>query len=426
MPDISIDTAEIARCWKEMREGVQSLLVSKQQSPLDHFELPNELLEKIAAYRAHCDAVAKVSNLLEECRESIDAVKEKAGAGNLAAVEADLVRLRAAKQRIEPKIVAACDAYVTEKEAKKTTENERDATKEELKTHRETTFPRYESAINGYLQKFNANFRLSSVKAADTRGGPTCNYGVLVNSSTDPIDVTAPPGHGPSFKTALSSGDRNTLALAFFLASIDDHPRLAELVVVIDDPINSLDDHRIVATAIEVRKLLQRVTQVIVLSHNKPFLCRLWEGTQSSERAAYELRRFGAGSVLAKWDVTQDCVTEHDKRYALLEGCLDSSPQNAREVARAIRPHLEAYCRVAYPKWFPPGTLLGPFCGLCEQRFGQSDEILSQADSEELKDIKDYANRYHHDTNPSWETESINETELVGFVRRTLAFARRP
>jgi hypothetical protein len=175
----------------------------------------------------------------------------------------------------------------------------------------------------------------------------------------------------------------------------------------------------------EVRKLLQRVTQVIVLSHNKPFLCRLWEGTDGSEKAAYEIRRSGNGSVLASWDVTQDCVTEHDKRHTLFESALHSSPNNLREVAQSLRPHLEAFCRIAYPRWFPPGTLLGPFRGLCEQRIGKPDEILKTSDIDELRELTEYGNRYKHDTNPSWETESINETELIGFVRRTLAFTRR-
>lgn len=425
IPEVSIDTAAVARCWKDVREQVAGLLKSKQQSPLEQIAVPVGLTEKIEAYQVHRAAIAALSTQLGSCREAIDAVKEKAGAGNAASVEADLARLKAVKQRSMDAVSKACDAYLAEKQLKKATEDERDKAKEQLKSHRETIFPKYETAINGYLQKFNANFRLSSVKAADTRGGPTCNYGVLVNSSSDPIDISTPPGQGPSFKTALSSGDRNTLALAFFLSSIDDHPQIASLVVIIDDPINSLDDHRTVATAVEVRKLLQRVTQVVVLSHSKPFLCRLWEGTEESEKTAYEIRRSTNGSILSQWDVTQDCVTEHDKRHELLEAVLGSSPTNPREVARAIRPHLEAFCRVAYPRWFWPGQLLGPFCGLCEQRFGQSDEILSQQDTEELKDIKDYANRYHHDTNASWETESINDGELLGYVRRTLAFIRR-
>ena len=81
--------------------------------------------------------------------------------------------------------------------------------------------------------------------------------------------------------------------------------------------------------------------------------------------------------------------------------------------------------RVAFPAHYPPETLLGPFLGLCRQRVGTAHEILSQADITELEALKDYGNRFHHDSNAAWQTAVINDQELTGFCRRTLAFARR-
>jgi hypothetical protein len=43
----------------------------------------------------------------------------------------------------------------------------------------------------------------------------------------------------------------------------------------------------------------------------------------------------------------------------------------------------------------------------------------------EIRWIVEYANRIHHDTNPAWQTEFISDSELVGFVRSTLALTRR-
>lgn len=81
--------------------------------------------------------------------------------------------------------------------------------------------------------------------------------------------------------------------------------------------------------------------------------------------------------------------------------------------------------RVACPEHFPPGTMLGVFRGLCEQRIGTAQEILDAATTQELRDLIEYANRFHHDTNPAWETVVINDSELQGFVYRTLEFAKR-
>ena len=86
---------------------------------------------------------------------------------------------------------------------------------------------------------------------------------------------------------------------------------------------------------------------------------------------------------------------------------------------------LEAFFRVAYPETFPPGTLLGPFVHLCQQRLGQANQILDQADTLELERLKDYGSKVHHDTNPAYMTQAINDGELLDFARRILSFATR-
>jgi hypothetical protein len=81
--------------------------------------------------------------------------------------------------------------------------------------------------------------------------------------------------------------------------------------------------------------------------------------------------------------------------------------------------------RVAYPEDFPPDSLLGPFLNKCAQRAGTANEILNAADIAELQDLLEYANKFHHDSNPAWQTEIINDQQLQHFCRRTLAFTRR-
>jgi len=124
--------------------------------------------------------------------------------------------------------------------------------------------------------------------------------------------------------------------------------------------------------------------------------------------------------------VRQDSITEHDRRHEQVRSyILAGTPASERGVAVALRPILEVFIRVAYPAVFPPGSLLGPFIGLCQQRHGTPNEILTVADTTELRALLDYANRFHHDTNAAWETAAINDQELVGFASRTLAFAQR-
>jgi len=262
------------------------------------------------------------------------------------------------------------------------------------------------------------------IDPANTRGGSVANYTLLIDGHSVPL--TGNSGT-PCFRNTLSAGDRNTLALAFFFASLQNDPNRAQKIVVIDDPITSLDEHRTLHTVQEIDRLAREVAAMIVLSHSKPFLLGVWDKCQQLPKTALEVRRSGAGSTLASWDVNAAMVTEHDRRYRAAEAYLQQAdPSEARQVAESLRPMLEAFCRVAYAPHFPPGTLLGPFQRQCADRAATPQQIMSAADATELRALLDYANRFHHDTNAAYATELINDAELSDFTRRTLNFIRRP
>ncbi len=89
-------------------------------------------------------------------------------------------------------------------------------------------------------------------------------------------------------KMILSGGEKTTLAFAYFLARLKlfyKKEDLKNLVVVIDDPISSLDEQRIYNTSDIVAKINQELAgealkdedkaQVFVLTHNHTFMARL-------------------------------------------------------------------------------------------------------------------------------------------------------
>lgn len=424
LPAIEIDTAAIARAWNAAGTAVQSLLAAKQAAPLERLQFDEAARTIITTYEAARTQVGELSARLTTANPALLVVKEQAAAGSPAAIAADISRLQAIKARYAPEVIPLCGAYLAEKTAKTATEKQRNSARNDLDTYRTTVFPSYEIAINAYLGRFGAGFRLSNVASSTTRGGSACTYSVAIGADSIAVGGSATPG-APSFRSTLSAGDRNTLALAFFFASLDRDPDLKDKVVVIDDPITSLDEHRHLTTVQEVCRLALRTGQLIILSHAKPFLCQLWEGVDKSiAREALQIARHGAGSTLREWIVHHDLITEHDKRHASIREYLDSSTPGNRKVAEALRPVLERFVRVAYPDWFAPGDMLGKFVNLCQQRRDKSDQIMDAARTQELDDILAYANHFHHDTNRAYETEVVNDGALSGFARRTLAFTR--
>lgn len=423
IPEVAIDTAEIARAWKAAREAVLVALEAKKAAPLEPMTLNADARAAIASYQAHVDRVAVIEVAIGGINQTITLVKEQARAANLPVLIADLARLRAVEARYQPQMIELCSTYTDECDAKAMTEQARVRAREALSQYRQNIFPAYQDAVNEYLRRFNAGFRLADVTAVNNRGGSAANYNVVINN----IAVGLNAAQGPSFRTALSAGDRNTLALAFFFATLEQTQNLAEKIVVIDDPMTSLDEHRTLHTVQEIHRLSGSVRQVVVLSHFKPFLLSVWEKCSALPRAAMQVVRAQQSSTLAAWDVTGDMITLHDKRHADALAYLQAAdPAMERRIAESLRPMLESFVRVAYPAHFRPGSLLGPFIEQSRQRLGGGNEIMGPRDTAELRALLDFANRYHHDTNQAYQTEAINDRELMDFTERTIRFATRP
>ncbi len=385
-PEINLDTATIAQAWQGARDAVIAALRQKANAPLERIAVDEAARAAVADYQNYCDQVAALSQRLDTANALIVGVKQRAAGANVATLAGEVTRLEATRARHGAATAALCAAYLAEKVAKAQTEGQRDAARTALENYRAAIFPAYQAGVNEYLERFQASYRLANVQPINQRVGSTCNYQVMINNVPVPVGANEPAAGQPSFRTTLSAGDRNTLALAFFFASLDRNPNRAQAIVVIDDPVSSLDDHRTLTTVQHLRRLAAEVAQVIVLSHNKPFLCRIWEQADAAHRCALQVARSPTGSTLVVWDANQDSITEHDRRHSRLRGFAAGQVQASREIAQAVRPTLEAFLRVAFPEFFPPGTLLGHFRNNCQQRLGGPGEILDAGDVQDLSD----------------------------------------
>lgn len=425
VPEIVIDVPSLTRMWQVARDVVLEAITAKQFAPHDARAFNEDARGKISAYQELAIEIAAISASLQTANESITQLKADTAVGNAATAANEVARLKATKARCSPAIEPLCTSYVQEKAAKATTEAEKVRVRSQLDAHRAAVFPTYQRSINDYLHRFNAGFSIEGVTPSNPSGRPSSTYHIVINNTRVNLGGDSTAAGTQCFKNTLSGGDRNALALAFFFAALDQDANLANRIIVIDDPCSSLDDHRELTTVQEIRRLVQRVSQVIILSHNKAFLCRIWDHADHRNAAAIEMRAGAVGSIITQWDVNADCITEYDRRHAALRDYRDRRLGNPRDIAEGIRPVLERFLRVACPEHFPPGRLLGPFRGLARQRLAANQPIISANDLQELDDLTEYANRFHHDTNQAWETEVVNETQLHGFVQRTLNFVRR-
>ena len=426
LPEIDeIDTSIVVKDWKLACDAVLEHLKAKQAAPLDQQQLDEPTSLAIDKYDQHREMIESINAILMKSNESIQEVKERVEESNPKEIDEEKSLLLATKTRYSQEVAPLCKDYLNEKRDKVRTEKERDKARDELKNYRSEIFSDQEDTLNQYLSKFNVGFEIRGVVPKNMRAGSYCEYNVRINEVSVSVNSQNASSGEPSFRNTLSAGDRNTLALAFFFSSLDHHPDLSNTIVVIDDPISSLDVHRSTTTVQTVRGYVERAGQLIVLSHNKRFLCDLWERANRNDMTSLKILQDGEGSAIRQWDVNQDLLDDHDKRHSMFVDCINGQFGRRREVAEAIRLHLERFIRVTCPADFQPGSSLGNwFIDRCRSKLGEPDEIMNEDSLQKLSEILEYAHKFHHDTNPDWEREHINDQELQGFVKRTLKFVR--
>ena len=172
VPELDLDTAAIVRSWRDAVDAVTTAMEAKQAGPLERLTLPEDARGALSDYETQRKLVAERSAALQGANSAIQIVKEQTASANVRALAADLTRLRAVQARHTSEFRRLCADYTNEVTAKAATETARADARTALNAYRTSAFPGYETAINLYLSRFNAGFRLARFTPSDTRGGP--------------------------------------------------------------------------------------------------------------------------------------------------------------------------------------------------------------------------------------------------------------
>ncbi|GAA6819540.1 hypothetical protein VN0739_11240 [Helicobacter pylori] len=167
-------------------------------------------------------------------------------------------------------------------------------------------------------------------------------------------------------KMILSDGEKTTLAFAYFLARLKlfyKKEDLKNLVVVIDDPISSLDEQRIYSTSDIVAKINQELVgealkdedkaQVFILTHNHTFMARLINMVGKHARYFQLERHRGQLKIVCK----NEAVGYFDTFYLLLfkevyefaeKGKVQDNFNEAINYGNKVRILLESFLKINF------------------------------------------------------------------------------
>jgi wobble nucleotide-excising tRNase len=403
---------------RALREAALALLDSKAASPLEPAAANGAFTAAEAAMTAVQEAVTAYNAAVAAANTVIAAKKATTGAADIRVVQAGLTRLQATKARHEPAGAATCRDYEAAQAQKEAIESEKATVRKRLDEYAGQVMAQYEKTINSLLGEFQAGFRITGTTQSYAGGIVSSSYKILINDTPVDLGDAATTLDRPSFRNTLSSGDKSTLALAFFLAQLEHDPEKAGKIVIFDDPFNSQDGFRKDCTIQKIKRCGTACTQVIVLSHDQDFLKRIWDRLPPADRKCLKLERVGQRDTkVIPLDIEQATQALYKAHQKVLLDYYHDNRGDPRDVVQKIRPVLETYCKPLGGGLFADNDTLGGMVGKIRNA-GAGHQLFPLCD--DLEDLNEYTKHYHHGDGQNAATEQISDTELQGKVGRTL------
>lgn len=423
---VSVDSPKFAleECrgsWNSLREEMVKQLRSKLNGPLEQADASKELQDAHSRFERLKIQVDAYNERLTDINILIKAKKEQVGGGSIESVEEELERLKNTKRRHEPHVDALCESQKKHGEKKKRLESAKEDAREQLGNLSRTQFGKFQDGISTLLSRFGADFSIIETREVLYGAVPRLEYFIEINSERVNLDVRADAEPSAGFRNTLSSGDKTTLALAFFLARIEADDNLSDKVLVFDDPITSLGRSRQKQTAYDLVDLAGQAQQVLVLSHDPYFLRLVWDEAVRIERKGLCVRGSGYASIIDEWDVEEATKSAYLQNYEALVEYLERGAQGPLiDVATRIRPLLEDYLRFRFPREILVRDKLGEMVGKIRKADDSNPLAVLKDQLKELSDINSYTRPYAHGRTSTAESDRINGVELRAFVGRTL------
>ncbi|WP_456466160.1 AAA family ATPase [Persephonella sp.] len=245
---------------KEIKSELEEILEGKKEKIFvvyDKFKNLDKKIEKLdKKIKSYNDEIKKLNQKIEK-------FKEKLKIGNIDKLNKELELLNRTIKRKE--LDPLCKEYEKFVEKKKKLEKEKQKLKEDLNKEMNDHLKEYENEINKIFEKFNTDYRIESQKVGTTRKQQTFEYAIKLNFSEESKPNT-------QLGEILSEGDKTTLAFSVFIAKQKLDTDLDKKIIVIDDPISSLDEYRIFRTSEFIMGITEYSKQIMILTHNLPFL----------------------------------------------------------------------------------------------------------------------------------------------------------
>lgn len=406
---------------KNLRELLGRLLSAKASAPTDRVGLSGDQEEAERLWKQFCQVVLDENDVLESYSARIGEYRSLLQSENVDSLRSEVARIQLSQVRHSDEVKLLFVELDRAETALRDAEEGKNDARKTLTSLMEATLRQYRDAINNHLRSFGAAFAVGELKHNYFGGAPRTEYQIELRGV--PVELT---GGRPSFATALSEGDKRTMAFAFFVASTLADPELARKIIVIDDPMSSLDASRRRYTSDLLVKISNSCSQLIVLAHDATFLrdLRISLAKQGASRQVASLSVVRVADDYSDFglvDLDRECESVYYSHYRTISGYVAGEHQSHRETAVALRPLLEGYLHRRFPGTVSDGVTLGVALQQIAQATAPSPLVHAQPLLSEMRSLNDFALGFHHDTNPDYAQMRVDPAEVNTYGRRVLS-----
>lgn len=356
------DCAELGSDLAEANAAATDLLTQKRQSPLEVVE-DAELTAKANAALARSAVTLSAYNTVVE---GINAATKGTRSTSATMTEVDAkLTVSNVKRRIarteDPGVQRRIEDYLAASRRDERAKKARNDTQKKLKYANDAAADHYHDRVNHYLERFGVSARITRPTNSMAGNAGSSDYSLVIKGESVPRGRGRGTAPTPNFRNTLSTGDKTTLALAFFLAKLDHDGALNQKVVVFDDPLASHDSHRRGKTVEAIKELCGRSLQLIVLSHDEYFLRDVEKHCVGVKATSYQLE-YSDGD---EWSVAKHvrlgdlCRSDHTKRLDKLTAFANRRQGDPDDIVLHVRQVLETHFRRSYRAYFDHDRNLG-------------------------------------------------------------------
>ncbi|MDZ4178103.1 MAG: AAA family ATPase [Coriobacteriia bacterium] len=408
-------------CSRAVREAVDT----KQGDPLTALDLTN-LGPHLDDLTSALDSLKLADAQVGAAMREIAAFVESAKGADIGDLRREVELLENQRARHDAAVASLCKEYLDLVVKKEEVTGAGKAARTRMNQSMEALLAKYKDEMNGYLSHFGSAIRIENPRTNHQTKPPSVEYSISIDGTSIALGKPAAPKDVPCFGNTLSDGEKNLFALALFLAHVKNRPDLDKVVVVFDDPVNSLDQERRLMIADTLLSMLDDLAQVVVLTHEPRLAHMLYRSGSSDECKMLCIRREGQSSCLRDWDtMDRDLATDYFRNYFTIADFLEGKAVGWEFAARSLRPFLEDYLRQRFPGSFAVDEWLGQMADRIDSS-GPEDPLDSM--KPRLSDIRLIAkatNPRHHGSSHAPGAEQLTATSTEIYARKALSVVSR-